>query len=142
MHCSVWTWLAVMVVGAAAACTTDTDCPAGDCCSQHGYCGTGAGYCSQQGPGPGRVGRQRAGAEGAARAGAGCVLENTEWVGGDLPVLVGGGGLRLERNTSEACYTRCEENPGCRWYTWDQVQLLDRLGLVLPKVTICIIMLK
>ena len=42
----------------------------------------------------------------SSKSGAGCVLENAEWVGGDLPPIVGGGGVRLDMNTSEECFTR------------------------------------
>ena len=34
------------------------------------------------------------------------MLENVEWVGGDLPPIVGGGGLRLDKNTSDECFNR------------------------------------
>ena len=41
-----------------------------------------------------------------SRSGAGCVLEDVEWVGGDLPPIVGGGGVSLDSNNSEECFTR------------------------------------
>ena len=53
------------------------------------------------------------------RSGAGCVLDDAELVGGDLPVIVGGGGITLDRDDADECFNRCEENPRCTWYTYD-----------------------
>ena len=40
-------------------------------------------------------------------------------MGGDLPSIVGGGGIRLDRDTADECFNRCEDNPRCTWYTYD-----------------------
>ena len=88
-----------------------------------GYCGTGEGFCT---PAPRRSGGGSRGTSGTrtrtgsrSRSGAGCVLEDAEWVGGDLPGIVGGGGIRLDRDTADECFNRCEDNPRCTWYTYD-----------------------
>jgi len=41
-------------------------------------------------------------------------------VGGDLPAILGGGGVELDRDTADECFNRCEENPRCQWYTYDE----------------------
>jgi len=73
-----------------------------------------------------RIGRQNDDDDSTevSRSGAGCVLEDVEWVGGDLPPIVGGGGVSLDRNNSEACFTRCDENPRCKWFTFDDRKAL------------------
>ena len=38
----------------------------------------------------------------------------------DLPAILGGGGVELDRNTADECFNRCEENPRCTWYTYDE----------------------
>ena len=40
------------------------------------------------------------------RSGSGCVLDDAEWVGGDLPTIVGGGGIRLDRDDADECFNR------------------------------------
>ena len=46
-----------------------------------------------------------------AKSGAGCSLENTEILGGDLPVTLGGGGVELEVEASQQCYNRYSRSP-------------------------------
>ena len=41
-----------------------------------------------------------------AKSGPGCSLENTEILGGDLPVTLGGGGVELEVEAPQQCYNR------------------------------------
>lgn len=36
----------------AGECTSNANCPAGSCCSQYGYCGTGSDYCNGSTPPP------------------------------------------------------------------------------------------
>jgi len=118
--------LSLLILRAARAqdtCSGDDDCAGDDnCCSSFGFCGTGEGFCT---PAPRRSGGGGARARGSSgtrtrtRAGAGCVLEEAELVGGDLPVIVGGGGISLDRDTADECFNRCEENPRCTWYTYD-----------------------
>lgn len=88
--------------------------------SRFGFCGTGEGFCT---PAPRRSGsggaRPASGGRGRTRSGAGCVLDDAEWVGGDLPAIVGGGGIRLDRDDADECFNRCDENPRCEWYTYD-----------------------
>ena len=80
----------------------------------------GEGFCS---PAPRRSGSGGSRARGSSgtrtRSGAGCVLDDAELVGGDLPVIVGGGGITLDRDDADECFNRCEENPRCTWYTYD-----------------------
>ena len=40
------------------------------------------------------------------KSGAGCSLQDTDIVGGDLPVSLGGGGVTLDRDSSDQCFTR------------------------------------
>ena len=66
-----------------------------------GYCGNGEGFCTpstRTGP-AGRPTTRR-------KSGAGCSLEDTEIVGGDLPVAVGGGGIKLDRSEADECFNR------------------------------------
>ena len=82
-----------------------------------GFCGTGEGFCTPSNRGtnnPDSRTRTR------TRSGAGCVLNDAEWVGGDLPAILGGGGVELDRDTADECFNRCEENPRCTWYTYDE----------------------
>ena len=63
-----------------------------------GYCGKGEGFCTpatRSGP-----------ADRANKAGAGCSLEQTQIVGGDLPRQLGGGGIKLDRDSPEFCFSR------------------------------------
>merc|ERR1719483_911151 len=105
--------LQIFITG-QGSCKKDEDCnEAQPCCSGFGYCGSGEGFCTpsiRTGP---------AGRPPARRSGAGCSLENTEIVGGDLPVAVGGGGIKLDRSVSDECFNRREDNPGCTWFTYD-----------------------
>ena len=61
-------------------------------------------------------------------------------MGGDLSPAAGGGGIALERGEAQECFIRwegaffyhkflptgnlmacrCEEHPGCKWFTWDE----------------------
>merc|ERR1712117_286245 len=104
-------------------CKNNDDCAGDDnCCSSFGFCGTGEGFCT---PAPRRSGSSGArpasgsGSRSRTRSGAGCVLDDAEWVGGDLPAIVGGGGVRLDRDDADECFNRCDENPRCTWYTFD-----------------------
>jgi len=120
--------LYLLIIGIAArivigqdTCQNDEDCDGdGNCCSSFGFCGTGEGFCT---PAPRRSGsggaRPASGGRGRTRSGAGCVLDDAEWVGGDLPAIVGGGGIRLDRDDADECFNRCDENPRCEWYTYD-----------------------
>jgi len=120
----VLTSLLVLLLGlygvlAQDTCEGDGDCDGDDnCCSSFGFCGMGEGFCtpSSRVDSRGTGGR---GGGGVRRSGSGCVLEDTELVGGDLPAILGGGGISVERDTAEECYRRCDDNPACRWYTWD-----------------------
>ena len=47
-----------------------------------------------------------AGSAGRGGSGFGCELEDVEWVGGDLPAIVGGGGIELDRDTEDECFER------------------------------------
>ena len=61
-----------------------------------GYCGTGEGFCTpstRTGP-AGKPPTRRKSVDG-------CSLEDTEIVGGDLPVAVGGGGIKLDRSEAD-----------------------------------------
>ena len=83
-----------------------------------GYCGKGEEFCESSSISDIKAvtnERQRKTRQGtkdkttrttSSKSGAGCVLEDVEWVGGDLPPIVGGGGVRLDKNTSEECFTR------------------------------------
>ena len=79
----------------------------------------GEGFCTPSSRGTNNRGGSRARPAGRTRSGAGCVLDDAEWVGGDLPAILGGGGVRLDRDTADECFNRCEENPRCTWYTYD-----------------------
>lgn len=100
-------------------CEDDSGCPGDDnCCSDFGFCGKGEGFCTPSTRrDSGTASRARPATR--SRSGAGCVLDDVEFVGGDLPAIVGGGGIKLDRNTATECFNRCEENPACTWYTYD-----------------------
>jgi len=120
-----WTALVCLFVLCQAQdkCENDSGCPGEDnCCSSFGFCGMGEGFCtpSTRTSSGGSSSRSRPASR--TRSGAGCVLEEVEWVGGDLPAIVGGGGIKLDRNTADECFNRCEDNPGCKWYTYDSKQ--------------------
>jgi len=116
-------------------CDADGDCAGDDnCCSSFGFCGMGEGFCTPSSRSRPVLGRQRdeepdsrgtsnrgssGSRSGVRRSGAGCVLEDTELVGGDIPAILGGGGISLDRDTADECFRRCDDNPACRWYTWD-----------------------
>ena len=36
------------------------------------------------------------------------MLDDVEFVGGDLPAIVGGGGIKLDRNTATECFNRLQ----------------------------------
>jgi len=96
-------------------CETDSDCnEAQPCCSSFGYCGKGEGFC---------IPATRRGPE-SRKTGAGCSLEDTEFVGGDIPRSLGGGGIKLDIDSAESCFARCDENPFCKWYTYDETDKL------------------
>lgn len=113
-------------------CEDDAGCPGDDnCCSDFGFCGKGEGFCTPSTRrDSGTASRARPATR--SRSGAGCVLDDVEFVGGDLPAIVGGGGIKLDRNTATECFNRCDENPGCTWYTYDTKKYLcylkDRRG--------------
>jgi len=113
-------------------CEDDAGCPGDDnCCSDFGFCGKGEGFCTPSTRrDSGTASRARPATR--SRSGAGCVLDDVEFVGGDLPAIVGGGGIKLDRNTATECFNRCDENPGCTWYTYDTKKdlcyLKDRRG--------------
>ena len=82
----------------------------------------GEGFCSpapRRSGGSGSRARGSSGTRSRTRSGAGCVLDDAELVGGDLPAIVGGGGITLDRDDADECFNRCEENPRCTWYTYD-----------------------
>ena len=70
-----------------------------------GFCGKGEGFCT---PSTKRASgtTSRARPANRARSGAGCVLDNVEWVGGDLPAILGGGGIKIDRDTADECFNR------------------------------------
>ena len=43
---------------------------------------------------------------------SGCVLEDVEIIGGDLPFNAGGGGFAADRD--DDCAKECEDNPACQ----------------------------
>jgi len=109
------------VVRSQDTCSGDGDCAGDDnCCSDFGFCGMGEGFCTPSSRGTNNRGGSRARPTGSRRSGAGCVLDDAEWVGGDLPAILGGGGIELDRDTADECFNRCEENPRCQWYTYDE----------------------
>lgn len=62
--------------------------------SRFGYCGKGKGFCfpaEKQDDDP---------------ESSGCILENTEIIGGDLPQSAGGGGVKLDMDSPEQCSAR------------------------------------
>ena len=61
-----------------------------------GYCGKGKGFCfPAEKPKPDE-----------APESSGCLLENTEIIGGDLPQSAGGGGVRLDIDSPDQCSAR------------------------------------
>lgn len=44
------------LLGRSGECQSNANCPAGNCCSQYGYCGTGPQYCGSSGGNPGTGG--------------------------------------------------------------------------------------
>jgi len=107
-------------------CKSDEDCnEAQPCCSGFGFCGKGEGFCTPS---------TRVGPAGRPpqKSGSGCSLLMTEIIGGDLPRSVGGGGVKLDRDSADQCFIRCDENPFCKWYTYDDTNKLcylkDRRG--------------
>ena len=70
-----------------------------------GFCGKGEGFCTPSTRrDSGTASRARPATR--SRSGAGCVLDDVEFVGGDLPAIVGGGGIKLDRNTATECFNR------------------------------------
>jgi len=110
----------IISIQAQDKCENDAGCPGEDnCCSDFGFCGKGEGFCTPSTRTDSGNGGSRARPASRRRSGAGCVLDDVEWVGGDLPVIVGGGGIKIDRNTADECFNRCEDNPECKWYTYD-----------------------
>ena len=62
-----------------------------------GYCGKGEGFCTPA---------TRTGPASPKKSGAGCSLENVNIIGGDLPRSIGGGGVKLDRDSSDQCFIR------------------------------------
>ena len=111
-------------------------------CFRFGFCGKGEGFCRP----PTRVGP--AGKAPQSDDDDGCSLLMTEIVGGDLPRRIGGGGVKLDKDSADQCFIRfvknkiricqtnfdfrCDENPFCKWYTYDDTDKLcylkDRRG--------------
>merc|ERR1711892_54822 len=133
VSCMVLFYLIVCTTG-QDMCEDDDGCPGDDnCCSSFGFCGKGEGFCTpstRRDSGSGTASRARPATR--TRSGAGCVLDDVEWVGGDLPAIVGGGGIKIDRDTATECFNRCDENPACKWYTYDTKKdlcyLKDRRG--------------
>ncbi|XP_023344219.1 uncharacterized protein LOC111713571 [Eurytemora carolleeae] len=106
------------LVSSQDKCKEDKDCKENaPCCSGFGYCGSGEGFCT---PAEGSSG----GSPGTRRSGSGCSADDVEYVGGDLSPLLGGGGVRIEKNSSKACYNKCEDNFRCKWFTYDEREQL------------------
>jgi len=116
----MWVHLLLLPLCLGQECEVDGDCGEGNpCCSGFGFCGSGEGFCTRaRRVGP--AGRPPTNTQGEAGAGPGCTLANTELVGGDLSPAAGGGGITLERGEAQECFIRCEEHPGCKWFTWDE----------------------
>ena len=77
------------------------------------FCGKGEGFCipSTKEDSNNRNrnrdrNKNRARPGGRSGPGDGCELEDVEWVGGDLPTIVGGGGIELDRDTEDECFNR------------------------------------
>ena len=62
--------------------------------SRFGYCGKGKGFCFP------------AEKPDDAPESSGCILENTEIIGGDLAKAAGGGGVKLDMDSPEQCSAR------------------------------------
>jgi len=98
----LWFFVLLSLVGvsfdggaeAQGECDVDEDCRAGQCCSTYGFCGSGPDYCRP-----------------------GCVLEDVEIIGGDLPFNAGGGGFAADRD--DDCAKECEDNPACQFWTFN-----------------------
>jgi len=116
----VWV-LQLAVVRSQNKCTKDEDCKEdAPCCSQFGFCGDGEGFCTDVAVDESRRPVNRQGGSGVNRAGSGCTVDDLEYIGGDLPPIVGGGGVRVDRNSSKECFNKCEENFRCGWFTYDE----------------------
>ena len=72
---------------------------------RYGYCGSGKGFCFPAEPSPEEPKVE------------GCILEDTEIIGGDLPEAAGGGGVKLDMASPGECSVRSQ---------------LDREGMCLP----------
>jgi len=44
--------------------------------------------------------------------------DQTEFVGGDLPEVFGGGGVETSMESSADCIEECEKRSGCKYWTW------------------------
>eukprot|EP00092_Neocalanus_flemingeri_P035239 GFUD01038343.1.p1 GENE.GFUD01038343.1~~GFUD01038343.1.p1 ORF type:complete len:1287 (+),score=506.35 GFUD01038343.1:270-4130(+) len=44
--------------------------------------------------------------------------DQTEFVGGDLPEVFGGGGVETSMESSANCIEECEKRSGCKYWTW------------------------
>ena len=65
--------------------------------SRFGYCGKGKGFCFPA--------EKKPDADEAPER-SGCILENTEIIGGDLAQSAGGGGVKLDIDSPEQCSAR------------------------------------
>ena len=63
---------------------------------RYGYCGKGKGFCFPA---------EKPKSDEAPES-SGCLLENTEIIGGDLPQSAGGGGVKLEIDSPDQCSAR------------------------------------
>jgi len=94
-----------------ATCDVDDDCRAGQCCSTYGYCGAGPDYCRP-----------------------GCILDDIEILGGDLPVDQGGQGFFSERD--DDCAKSCEDNARCQFWTFSNRERQCFLKLDRPTIRV------
>merc|ERR1711892_1040365 len=96
----------VALANSKITCSRDEECSEEEpCCSSFGYCRKSSGFCepssrsdsktitNERQRKPRQNTKDKATRETSSKSGAGCVLENVEWVGGDLPPIVGGGGV-------------------------------------------------
>jgi len=93
----------------ANTCGVDADCRGGQCCSTYGYCGSGPDYCRP-----------------------GCVLEDIEILGGDLPINQGGQGVFADRD--DDCAKSCEDNGKCFFWSYSVRERRCFLKLERPKL--------
>merc|ERR1740129_117102 len=99
------------VSGQLATCDVNDDCRGGQCCSTYGYCGNGPDYCRP-----------------------GCILDDIEILGGDLPVDQGGQGFFAERD--DDCAKSCEDNARCQFWTFSNRERQCFLKLDRPTIRV------